>query len=198
MQKSPGSFPPGSPEEAICTLTAPPDLVLTPCPTRRGSPRRGSRPRSRTQPPRCRSGAASAAPDVTEKALQPMPDTRLGDKRHFPPWRNLFPHACWGAARALLFAALASLASAPLPEAGHGYPPPALPSRLVPCASDESRSARRASPSPKHARSGEVRAKDRLSRPHAAPAPGGAQPGSSAPGAPSTGGVCAQGYVNQL
>lgn len=52
-----------------------------------------------------------------------MPDTRLGDKRHFSPQRNLFPHSCWGAARALLFAAPASFASAQLPEERHGYPP---------------------------------------------------------------------------
>lgn len=78
-------------------------------------PRSRSRRLRSCQP--CRSGAMSdsgatpAAPDVTEDAPWPTPDTRLGDKRHFSAWRNLSPRACWGAARALLFAGPASRAS---------------------------------------------------------------------------------------
>lgn len=98
----------------------PPDLILNPFPT----------PHAQRLPaPRCRSGtirdcgAASEVPDATEEALQRTPDTRLDDKRHFSSQRNLFPCACWGAARALLFTAPASLQSAQLPEERHGYPP---------------------------------------------------------------------------
>lgn len=87
--------------------------------------------------------------------------------------RNLFPHACWGAARAWLFAAPASLASAQLPEEQHGYSPH-LSSCFVFSTSDDSRSSRRAAPSPKQPRCPVIAApaKDGLSRPRVAPSPG--------------------------
>lgn len=84
-------------------------LIFPPFPPCRSRRLRSCRP--------CRSGAMSdsgatlAAPDVTEDAPWPTPGTRLGDKRHFSARRNLSPRACWGAARALLFAGSASRAS---------------------------------------------------------------------------------------
>lgn len=161
----------------------PPDLILNPFPT----------PQAQRLPaPQCRSGtitdcrAASKVPDATEQALQQTPDTRLDDKRHFSPQRNLFPCACWGAARALLFTAPASLPSAHCPRSGTAIPPLLL---LAFYASSESRNPCRAAPSPKHAAcSRSTRhcclAKEGLSWTHAAPSAGWAVMGATGQGRP--------------
>lgn len=87
--------------------------------------------------PRCRSGAitdceaALEVPDATEEALQQMPDTRLGDKKHFSLSEKSVPPCLLGSSQGLAFrsAGQPCISSAPR-GAARLFPPPLLLLRL--------------------------------------------------------------------